>query len=436
MTEFPGVSPMPAHATGTIPWLGSGAGLLRHPTGFFERQRAKHGDTFVCDALGYRLFCVFSPMGVRALYEVPEEIASFGLATFELVMKRKLPIELAMGRRNRPHDLFKNPNVETYLGHLEDAVALEIDELGNRGTFEAFAESKRLGYRMGLASWAGAESVRPENLARLIPAFDRLDTSDAFVKPLSTLYSVATKKRREWQAMAKIEAVISEILSARRANDSAPGDFLDTIEASFSDLPVPERDVQVARDLMVLQMGAQSNLYAALAWTLVHLLLHPPLLAQVRDGDDELLERCAFESIRLRQRSITLRRVMKPMEVETETGAFTLQPGVFLTTMLSVTNPTAAEGFDRFDPAHYTGRKLANEASLDGRERVSTFGHGRHSCPARRFSISAIRIAIRRLLDRYELEPGFATAAPARRQIGGVARAAAPCPVHFRARTV
>ena len=388
------------------------------------------------DALGYRLFCVFSTdRASRALYEVPEDVASFGLATFELVFKHKLPLELAMGRRNRPHDLFKNPDIDHYLANLEAAVALEIDELGDAGTFDAFSESKRLGYRMGLASWAGEEAASPERLARLIPAFDRLDTSDSFVKPISTLFSKVTGKRREWRAMREIEAEIGEILAERRARGHAPGDFLDQIADSFADVALPQRDVEVARDLMLIQMGAQSNLYAALAWTIVHLLQHPDVLARVEAGDDELLERAAFESIRLRQRSITLRRVLRPMELATESGKHRLEPGVFLTTMLSVTNPTERDGYDHFDPDHYVGRKLAHEAELAGRERVSTFGHGRHSCPARRFSISAIRIAVRRLLDRYTLEAGFTDAQPARRQIGGVARAAGPCPVRYRART-
>jgi cytochrome P450 len=105
--------------------------------------------------------------------------------------------------------------------------------------------------------------------------------------------------------------------------------------------------------------------------------------------------------------------------------------------MLSVTNPTAAPGLDRFDPAHYSGRRLADDvaAALPARELVSTFGHGRHSCPAQRFSITAIRIAVRALLERFELTPQFASAAPRRRQIGGVARAEAACAVAYRLRS-
>ena len=103
--------------------------------------------------------------------------------------------------------------------------------------------------------------------------------------------------------------------------------------------------------------------------------------------------------------------------------------------MLSVNNTSAAPGLERFDPDHYAGRRLADAVALSTRELVSTFGHGRHSCPAQRFSISAIRIAVRRLLERYELRPLFSTAAPRKRQIGGVARAASSCFVSYAARS-
>ncbi len=434
MTVLPAVEPMPPHATGRVPWLGAGLGLLRDPTAHLTKLRRRLGDTFVLDGFGYRLFFVFSPAGVRALYAAPEEQASFGLATFELVLKRKIPFELAAGRRTLPHELFKNPDVETYLANLEHAVALEIEELGSRGTFEAFGEAKRLGYRLGLASWAGEEAASPRYLPALIDAFERLDASQSFVRPLSTAWSMATSKRGEWRAMREIEAIIAAILQSRRAARREPGDYLDQIERAFSDLPVAERDVQVARDLMIIQMGAQSNLFAALAWTLVNLLLHPDVLARVRAGDDGLLERAAHESIRLAQRSLTLRQVLSPFDVATEAGTYTLGPGVFLATLLSVNNPWAAPGLDRFDPDHYVGRRLADDVALPAREMVSTFGHGRHSCPAQRFSISAIRIAIRRLVDHYDLEPRFRSAQPLARQIGGVARAARPCRIAYRSR--
>ena len=78
--------------------------------------------------------------------------------------------------------------------------------------------------------------------------------------------------------------------------------------------------------------------------------------------------------------------------------------------------PFAADLGERRDEPGALGdelfRRLADAVDLPARELVSTFGHGRHSCPAQRFSISAIRIAIRRLLERYDLTPRFRTARP------------------------
>lgn len=434
MPTGPSVDPEPPRAAvRALPWVGSGLSLLQNPTAFFLHHREKLGDTYLVDAFGKRLFCVFSPAGVRRLYELPEEEASFGLATFEL-LRAKVPIEVFLGRRNRPHDLFGSQEVERYLDVLEEAVRMELDELGTDGRFEIFARMRRLGHRLGLGAWAGTEAASPQYLDRLVPLFDRLDSSDAFVRPLQGLLARATGQLRERRAQHGIEAVIGEILAQRRLRGTASDDFLSQIWTSFADVDDAERPVQVARDVMVLHMGAQSNLYAALAWTFVNLMLRPELIGPVRAGDDVLLEQCANESIRMAQRSITLRQVLKPVEVDDGQRTYRVQPGVLIATMLSVTNTTAGPGLEDFQPAHYVGRRLAPDVSVPTKELVSTFGHGRHACPAQRFAITAIRISIRRLLERFDFTPEFDRAEPRRRQIGGVARAEHPCWVRYSPR--
>jgi cytochrome P450 len=409
-------------------------GLLRNPTAYFARRRARSGDTFLVDVAGHRLLCVFSAEGIRSLYGYAEHEASFGLATFELI-RRKVPDELFAGRRNTPHDLFGRQDTERYLGLLEEAMSFEIDELGLHGRFEVFAECRRLGHRLGLASWAGVEAASPAYLGRLVPLFDALDGSEAFVRPARTLLTAATGKAVERRAMHGIERIVAEIGSERRRRGDDVDDFLAQLYRSFADLPEGRRDVEVARDLILIHMGSQSNLYAALAWTLVNLLLHPDVLARVRAGEDGLLERCAYESIRLAQRSITLRQVLRPVELHDGLQTYRVSPGVMIATMLSVTNTSAAPGLDHFDVGHYQGRRLAPSLVLPTKEVVSTFGHGIHTCPAQRFSISAIVIAVRALIEGFDLEPRFTRAEPRARQIGGVARAARPCVVDYRART-
>ncbi|MGI8711477.1 MAG: cytochrome P450 [Acidimicrobiales bacterium] len=435
LPPLPRVEPRPAVVGGRLPWLGAAPGMLGDPTAWFTEQRDRHGDTFVVDALGHRFVCVFGAAGVRSLYALPEREASFGLATYTMI-RTKVPDELFSDIRNPPHKLFGNQQVEGYLADLDTAMAAEVDRLGPAGTFDAFDEARRIGHRLGLASWAGREAASPAYVEQLMAALDRLDTSESFVHPLRTAVTIATRKVRERRAMAEVESTMATILDGRRRRlGQRPGDFLDRIDESFADVAQPHHDRLVARDVIVLHLGSQSNLFAALAWTLVHLLDAPDDLAAVRGGDDALADRYAYESIRVAQRSITMRQVLRPVELDVGDAVHRVDPGALVTTMLSVTNTTVDARLGRFDPGHYDGRRLQVAGELAAKELVSTFGHGAHSCPAQRFSISAIRTAVRSLVDRYDLTPQYPDLPrPLTRQIGGVARADRPTPVAYRVR--
>jgi cytochrome P450 len=422
--SVPVISPLPPVVRG-LPRVGSGLPLLWDPTRYFARARKKHGDTFVTDAFGFRLLCLFSPEGVKSLYGLEERNASFGLATYSLI-KFKMPEELLFGRRVTPHQLFGRELTESYLSALDDAMTAEIAQLGRSGTFEIFSEMRRIAHRLGLQSWGGPEIAA--RIEELIPLLDQIDSAEAFVRPVQAFRTAATKQRREKQAVLRIDAIVGEVLAARQPADT----FLDTIIEAWADTSGAERTQGIARDLVLIHVGALSNLYAALSWTLVNLLQRPVLLDQVRGGNDVLLEQCANESIRMAQRSITLRQVLRQVEVTDGQRSYRVEPGTFITTMLSVTNTTAAPGLSVFEPAHYNGRKLA--VDLPAKELVSTFGHKWHTCPASRFSITAIRIAVRALLDAYDLEPLFTDVPPRKQQIGGVARAAKPVRVRYTAR--
>jgi cytochrome P450 len=414
---LPVISPMPPTVRG-LPRIGAGLPLLRDPTAFFTAARARHGDTFVTDAFGFRMLCLFSPQGVRSLYSQEEKQASFGLATYRLI-RFKMPEELLFGRKVTPHQLFGRELTESYLSALDEAMSVEIATLGAKGSFEVFGEMRRIAHRLGLTSWGGpAMAARIDELA---PLLDALDSAEAFVRPVQAFRTAATKQRRELAAMHQVDTIVAEVLRS-----GPPEGFLATIAEAWDGDPVG-----ISRDLTLIHLGSLSNLYAALSWTLIHLLQRPAVLARVQAGDDTLLEQCANESIRIAQRSLTLREVLRPIHIEDGNQTYRVEPGSFLTTMLSVTNTTVAPSLATYDPGHYQGRKLTID--LPAKELVSTFGHKWHTCPASRFSITAIRTSVRRLLDAYELTPEFGEVPMRRQQLGGVARAARPVRVRYAA---
>ena len=441
------VDPTPPRVTGPVPFVRAGLDFIRAPTQFLSAARETHGDTFLLEAFGFDLLMTFAPVGLRSLYRAPEAEASFTEATRTLI-GFKVPDELLEGDMSMFRKLFARDQLPRYLDAVRDAVREDVAELGASGEFEIFERAKLLVHRVGFRCWIGREAATPRYLPRLRAAFDQIDPEAAFVRPHTILWTVLTRKSLERRALAEVEAVLREIWTARQRAGVVEDDMLEALHAQHAARPEAERLRAVAGDVMILHMASQTNLYAAMAWTLVNLLLRPELLAQAqreaarfeeleRFGPADLagletLVACAHESIRTAQRSITLRRILAPCELDVGGRVYTLQPGVMLATMLSVTNSEYGD-LDRFDPAHYRGGRLDPEIELPTREVVSTFGHGSHACPGQRFAIAAIEIALAAYLDRLELTPQFDHAAPPAEQMGAVARAAGPCVVRYRA---
>jgi cytochrome P450 len=423
------VTPSVPVVRGRVPFVRAGVRFLKSPTDFLAKKRAEVGDTFLLEAFGMRLLFLFSPGGLASLYRLSEEDASFTEATRTLI-GFKLPPELLGADMRMFHKLFGRERREGYLVHIEGAVRESIATLGRTGELEIFAHMKLLVHRVGFRCWAGPEASSPRYLDRLVALFERLDPEAAFVSPAQTAITLLTRKAPERRALREVASILREIHESRRG--VREGDMLDELHELHAAHPADERHALVARDVMILHLASLSNLYAAMGWTLVNLLLSPGHLEAARAKDaGPFVEQCAEESIRLAQRSITLRKVMRPCTIEDGTGSHTVSPGVFIATMLSVTN-ASGPGLEHFDPSHYAaeGRSVLT-VPIPSRETISTFGHGKHACPGQRFALSAIRVAMTGYLDALELTPTFTSAAPRPEQIGAVARAAAPCRARY-----
>lgn len=421
----PLVAPMPPVAGFSLPWDDAGA---PDPVVALAAARAELGETFIVDSGRDRLLFVFSPTALQDFYGLAERVASKGLADYRMLL-RKLPQELFADRRTFAHDLFGAQEVEGYLGHLDTAISRQLDELGDEGSFEVFTLARRLGHRLALGCWMGDAAGAPPRLDRLIEEFEQLDGAEAFVHPERVAGS-GTDRDAERAALARVEIEVGELLVAGAPEDG----FLAEIARRWDGVADPVRTQGVTGDVVLLHIATMTNLFAALGWTIALLLLHPDVKARLVDDDGAFLERCVLESIRLGQRSIMMRTVLEPCEVTDAATTYQVEPGVVIATMVPLTNTTALPGLEGFDPDRWAGRRLRDDAELPARELVTTFGHGPHRCPAQRFSLSAIGRAVRRLFDAYELEPGFDSVHPLPRQIGGIARAADPCPVAYRRR--
>jgi cytochrome P450 len=393
--------------------------------------RARHGDTFVVLSGRDHYLFTFSPVGVESFYAVPEEIASKGVADY-LMLRRKLPDEIFDGRRTLPGSLFRRDDVASYLVNLEQALEHTVAELGPAGNVDLFDLTRRLGHRMGLASWAGPGSAQGDTFDRLVTVFDTLDGSDAFVHPDAMAAVAASDKRAERAALDDVVELVSTAVQRLASGHTTPDALFDRIVDAWSSEPPDVRTRGIALDVALIHIASMSNLMAALGWAFVDLLEHPLHLRRVADGDTDLARRCALESTRMAQRSIMSRAVLAPVDFDTGDVCYRVPAGWTIATLLPLLNTSAAPGLQRWDPERWHRHRLADVTALASPMLVTAFGHGKHSCPAQPFSLAAMSAAMTRLLGRYMMTPRWTRhPRPVSAQIGGVARAADACPVDF-----
>jgi cytochrome P450 len=424
--------PTPPYAEGTgLPWdvpVGDAVAVI-------GAARARYGDTFVVESGHEHYLFTFSCAGVESFYALTEETASKAVADY-LMLRRKLPDDIFVARRTLPSTLFRRDDVVSYLANLGRALEQTTTELGPAGSVDVFDLTRRLGHRMGLASWAGPGSADGAAFERLVCAFDTLDGSDAFVHPDRMAAVAATEKRAERAALDEVGVAIGAAVRRFDAGDKDDQGLFGRIVDAWKAEPEEVRLRGIALDIALIHIASMSNLAAALGWALVDLLEHPAELARVRLGDNEFARSCALESTRLAQRSIMTRTVLTPVDFDTGEVTYRVPPGWNVATLLPLLNTSVAPGLERWDPDRWTRHRLTEQDALPSPVLVTAFGHGRHSCPAQPFSLAAMTAAMTHLFREYRMTPGWTThPQPVPAQIGGVARAEGPCRVDYAPRS-
>lgn len=438
-------------ATEALPHVGTGLRLLDAPTDYLAELRTRHGDTFFVDVFGFPLLVTFSSKGLESLYKLAEDDASFGLATFDL-LGFKTPEEIfADASTELFYELLAQRHMQNYVGWIGEVVDTELASWS--GDIDLFDAVRTLEQRVGYALWIAPEAAGDRWWRRLKAEFDVLDQERAFVDPHETLRTIKSGKAAERAAVARIAEIVGEIESARRLAPETASATIDILRDRFAAEPPEIAWRKLVHSAINLNNGFLSNLYAAIGWMIVQLLLNDEarnrteqeiVEIRARFGDEfagsvsaldrmGFLEQVMMESVRLSQSSITLRKVMRPIEFDDGTHRYQVEPGVYVTTMLSVRN-RETPALRRFDPDRYNRMRPKPALVPHGLETVSTFGHGKHACPALRFSHYMAKIVLAKLLDRFTLEPLFADAEPSPRQLGGVARPHAPLHVRLTRR--
>ncbi len=448
------IDPLPPVHQEELPHIGAGLRFAQAPTRYLAELRERYGDTYLVDIFGFNLLMTYSPRGLESLYQYSEEEASFAMATFDMI-GFKTPIETLIDTDSKLfYHLLMNKKMPAYVETIDRVVRKEFERWQTFERVDIFDAIRTLEQRVGYALWLAEEAAEDRYWPELKRCFDDLSQEVSFVDPKATLETITSDKAKERAAVQRLYQLVPQIEQAHDANPDRVYAGIDFFRERFAEEPLDEDALgrKVIHNIMNANQGFLSNLYAAIAWVIVRLLEHPAVCDKVKaeiaaveanfTGDIctnvdalnalEYLEQVMMESVRMAQRSITLRKVMKPIEFDDGQRTYKVEPGIYITTMLSVTNNQSPE-LRTFNPDNYNKNQLAVDISAYGKESVSTFGHGRHACPAQRFSHHMVKIVVIQLLRRFNPRAEFSEPPqPSTQQMGGVSRPETPILVSLR----
>jgi cytochrome P450 len=406
----------PPLVSGAVPYLGVGVPFGKDALTFLRKCREKHGPVFTIYVAGQRMTFVLDPFSYQSVLKAKSmSFAPVAAAVTENAfsfpaIRERLPIE-ELERIGR--DLLKGAPLDLVAERMQTSLAREVQSRREPEwkEVELYDFIRKIIF-MGATEALFGSGKADEDCLRIFEAFDKYfpmmagGVPPAFLKP-------------------GFEAV--DQLSAR-FDEAGPGacDWMQQRYELMAHLPAMER----GRLQSAILWAAQGNTMPAAFWATAFILnseaaksairaeleqvAGPPGVTLRELGVQELnqmryLDSAIREAMRLRSGSLTLREVLSPTTLETESGDWKVRPGdrVCLVPYFTHHDPEVfEEPFDyRFDRFHEpSGVKQFTKAGRRLPLALMLFGSGSSMCPGRFLAIHEIKLMVAYMLTAFEVE--------------------------------
>lgn len=255
-----------------------------------------------------------------------------------------------------------------------------------------------------------SDPARLAQLRAVLPRLLSLTTFDSLSIADSRL-----QQRRPWHGVRDRISAVDRLLYAEiadRRNDPAVAERTDALALlvrAADDGGRAMTDRELRDQLMTLLLAGHDTTATALSWALERLTRHPAVLARAvraaETGDDDYLDAVAKETLRIRPVVFDVGRVLtEPVNI----AGYRLPAGVMVAPGIGLVHADAGRypHPDRFDPDRMVGATPGPTVWLP-------FGGGNRRCLGATFAMTEMRVVLREVLKRVELDT---TTAPGERQ--------------------
>jgi cytochrome P450 len=385
-----------------LPALLQGAAFAVDTIGFLERSRNRYGDVFEVHLPGMGQFVyIADPALIKQVFAADRDIGLAGEA-------RKPFVEDMLGEQSllttdgeqweRQRKLigppFHGELIENYRDQIEAIAVADIERWPLGMAMPLRPRMQAITLEVILRLIFGIEdAARLERLRSLLP---RLTEEGAW------LFWLPRGMRWEWFPPLKkllalrdeVDAILFDEIANRRA-DPDVGERKDILSLLIAE---GDADDQELRDeLMTLLAAGHETTATGLAWGFERLARHPHVVARIRaEEGEEYLDAVVKETLRIRP-VITdvIRKLKEPMQL----GEWEIPVDRHPTPAIALVQRDGAIYDDRleFKPERFIGNPKAFSGWIP-------FGGGRRRCVGSHMALLEMKVVIKAVLDRVDLE--------------------------------
>jgi cytochrome P450 len=308
----------------------------------------------------------------------------------EHLMRRKMLLPPFHGERVQSYARLMQRLAATELDHLHAGEVVKLQPIAQALTLDVILQAV-----FGVSDAATRKRLRE--------IFDQLNTPlnslALFVPQLTRRSRWNLLSRRSWRLKDELDALLFEHITATRADPllGEREDILAMMVGARDEAGDGLSDEQLRDELITLIAAGHETTATATAWGAELLVHNPAVMARAREGDDAYLEALVKEILRIRSPIpiTSARHMLEPFTI----GPWTIPPEVtVLVDAYGVHHdPRVYPEPHAFRPERFLGDAPDGYSFLP-------FGGGAHRCLGASLALLEMKVVLRELLARVELE--------------------------------
>jgi cytochrome P450 len=371
-----------------------------------ERCRQKYGKRYTIRMIGTPPFVTISePDQVKQIFMTPPDVLhpGEGAEVLEPVVGRHslilLDEDVHLEQRKLMLPAFHGERMKRLTGLMTEVTEQEVDGWRD-GEMQLHPRMQALTLEIILRAVFGIDAAdqRLETLRRNLTEVLEFGTTPASLVP-------QLRRGPRWQRFVQLRAETDELIFAlldeRRASNGDRDDVLAMLLTARHSDDTPMTKQELRDELMTLLVAGHETTASQLAWTFERLVRTPRVLRRLTEAvdqdDDDYVDATVNEALRHRPvlPIAEPRLVKKPVEI----GGWTYPVGVALTcnAYLMHHDPDVYDAPYEFRPERFVGEQPGTYTWIP-------FGGGRRRCIGASFAQLEMRLVLKAVLQRYELE--------------------------------